>query len=67
MKDASGKQIKVGQTVQISARCVKLYALPDDKGVVVECRSNSAELVSVKLPSWNKPVDFHVKSLTIQD
>lgn len=65
MKDIKGKTIKQNDKVRISKIKVIELCLPGEEGIVVDCKPNSDQLVSVKFSLWDEPIDFHSKSLTV--
>jgi hypothetical protein len=45
---------------------VKKLQLPTRFGIVTDAKHNTRSLVSVKIQNWT-PVDFHAKSLEVQE
>ena len=66
MKDKNDRPIRQGDKVQISDNMVKKLQLPTRFGIVTDARHNTRSLVSVKIQNWT-PVDFHAKSLQVQE
>lgn len=64
MKDKQGQKLETGDYVGISDRMAKKNGLePPATGIVIDCRHNRDQLVTVS--TYNGSFDFHAKSLSI--